>query len=85
MTLVRRFTRAWRAAVTVALLALAVGAAPTQAASSVGVEVRPMVGGRYEIGGWLGVWTARRVPQGAVRAFVVAVGLFLAGYYFMRG
>lgn len=37
------------------------------------------------IGGWLGVWTARRVPQAVVRVFVVAVGLFLAGYYFTQG
>ena len=48
------------------------------------LEAAAMVPG-VAIGGWLGVWTARRVPQGAVRAFVVAVGLFLAGYYFMRG
>ncbi|TIN06106.1 MAG: sulfite exporter TauE/SafE family protein, partial [Mesorhizobium sp.] len=28
---------------------------------------------------------ARRVPQGVVRGFVVAVGLFLAFYYFTKG
>jgi uncharacterized membrane protein YfcA len=37
------------------------------------------------LGGYAGVWTARRVPQGIVRAFVVAVGLFLAFYYFTKG
>lgn len=37
------------------------------------------------LGGYAGVWIARRVPQGAVRAFVVAVGLFLAFYYFTKG
>ncbi|TIT57842.1 MAG: sulfite exporter TauE/SafE family protein, partial [Mesorhizobium sp.] len=28
---------------------------------------------------------AQRVPQNAVRGFVVAVGLFLAFYYFTKG
>ena len=37
------------------------------------------------LGGYAGVWTARRVPQGIVRALVVAVGLFLAFYYFTKG
>lgn len=36
-------------------------------------------------GGYAGVWIARRVPQNAVRGFVIAVGLFLAGYYFVTG
>jgi hypothetical protein len=31
------------------------------------------------------VWSARRVPQLAVRVFVIAIGLFLAGYYFSKG
>ena len=30
------------------------------------------------LGGYFGVWTAKRVPQNAVRGFVIAVGLFLA-------
>jgi uncharacterized protein len=34
------------------------------------------------LGGYTGVWAAKRVPQMAVRIFVVAVGLFLAAYYF---
>lgn len=37
------------------------------------------------LGGYAGVWVARRVPQTVVRAFVIAVGLFLAGYYFVTG
>ena len=36
-------------------------------------------------GGYAGVWAAKRVPQNAVRGFVIAVGLFLAAYYFMTG
>lgn len=34
------------------------------------------------LGGYAGVWLAKRVPQTAVRGFVIAVGLFLAIYYF---
>ena len=37
------------------------------------------------LGGYAGVWAAKRVPQTAVRIFVVAVGLFLAAYYFFTG
>jgi uncharacterized membrane protein YfcA len=37
------------------------------------------------LGGYAGVWSAKRVPQIAVRVFVIAVGLFLAGYYFSKG
>ena len=37
------------------------------------------------LGGYAGVWAAKRVPQTAVRLFVVAVGLFLAVYYFVTG
>lgn len=37
------------------------------------------------LGGYAGVWIAKRVPQNAVRGFVVAVGLFLAFYYFTKG
>lgn len=35
------------------------------------------------LGGYAGVWAAKRVPQVAVRGFVIAVGLFLAVYYFL--
>jgi uncharacterized membrane protein YfcA len=37
------------------------------------------------LGGYAGVWIAKRVPRNVVRGFVVAVGLFLALYYFARG
>ncbi len=37
------------------------------------------------LGGYAGVWIAKRVPQNAVRGFVVAVGLLLAIYYFVTG
>lgn len=37
------------------------------------------------LGGYAGVWTAKRVPQTAVRAVVIAVGLALAFYYFTKG
>ncbi|KAB0681212.1 sulfite exporter TauE/SafE family protein [Aureimonas leprariae] len=37
------------------------------------------------LGGWSGVWLARRVPQTALRAAVIAVGFALAFYYFWRG
>jgi uncharacterized membrane protein YfcA len=37
------------------------------------------------LGGYAGVWTAKRVPQLAVRIIVIAIGLFLAGYYFSKG
>ena len=37
------------------------------------------------IGGWLGVWFARRVPQPVMRALVIAIGLGLSGYYFCKG
>ncbi len=37
------------------------------------------------LGGYAGVWSAKRVPQLAVRIFVIAIGLFLAFYYFSKG
>ncbi len=37
------------------------------------------------LGGYAGVWTARRVPQTVVRAVVIAIGLLLAFYYFQQG
>ena len=37
------------------------------------------------LGGWYGVWIAKRVPQIALRVFVIAVGLLLAGYYLVTG
>ena len=46
-------------------------------------QVLVMVPG-VALGGYAGVWGAKRVPQTAVRIFVVAVGLFLTVYYFVR-
>jgi uncharacterized membrane protein YfcA len=37
------------------------------------------------LGGYAGVWTARRVPQSVVRIVVVAIGVLLALYYFVQG
>jgi uncharacterized membrane protein YfcA len=37
------------------------------------------------LGGYFGVWLARRVPQALIRGLVVAVGLLLAIYYFVTG
>ena len=37
------------------------------------------------LGGYAGVWMAKRVPQTVLRGFVIAVGLLLAGYYFWTG
>lgn len=48
------------------------------------LEAAVMVPG-VALGGFAGVWAAKRVPQGAVRAFVIATGLFLAAYYFVTG
>jgi len=37
------------------------------------------------LGGWSGVWAAKRVSQSLMRAIVIAVGLLLAVYYFVTG
>ncbi|WP_442580907.1 sulfite exporter TauE/SafE family protein [Mesorhizobium sp. ASY16-5R] len=37
------------------------------------------------LGGYAGVWMAKRVPQTVLRGFVIVVGLLLAGYYFWKG
>ena len=37
------------------------------------------------LGGYTGVWLARRVPQGVLRALVIACGLGLSVYYFVTG
>jgi len=47
--------RAARRAALVAMLATPLLALPAAAASSVQIEARPFVAGRYEIGGWLGI------------------------------
>lgn len=36
------------------------------------------------LGGYSGVWIAKRVPLSLVRGFVIGVGLFLAIYYFVK-
>ena len=36
------------------------------------------------IGGWSGMWIAKRVPQSVMRFSVIAVGLLLAVYYFVK-
>lgn len=36
------------------------------------------------IGGYMGVWVAKRVPQKWMRYAVIAVGVLLAGYYFFK-
>jgi len=46
-------------------------------------EAMAMVPG-VALGGFSGVWVAKRVPQSWVRGFVVAVGLFLTIYYFTK-
>ena len=48
------------------------------------LEVAFMIPG-VALGGYAGVWAAKRVPQVAVRGFVIAIGLFLAAYYFVTG
>ena len=42
-------------ALVVALLATLLAAVPARAASSVEIQLRPLMGGRYEVGGWLAV------------------------------
>ncbi|MBX3596550.1 MAG: sulfite exporter TauE/SafE family protein [Rhizobiaceae bacterium] len=37
------------------------------------------------LGGYSGVWAAKRMPLVIVRAFVIAVGILLAIYYFVTG
>jgi len=36
------------------------------------------------LGGWSGVWVAKRVPQQVMRWIVITVGLLLAIYYFVK-
>lgn len=48
------------------------------------IHVLVMVPG-VALGGYMGVWTAKRLPQSVMRLFVIFVGLFLAFYYFTIG
>ena len=50
--------RGIRVAVLVAALTALVGPAPARAASTVEIEARALVGGRYEVGGWLALSVA---------------------------
>lgn len=56
--------RAGRIAMLAVALSLIVGAAPVRAASAIEIQAQPLVGGRYEIGGWLGI-SVTLVNQGA--------------------
>ena len=47
--------RAFRVAVVLAALALLLPLLPARAASSVSIEARPLLGGRYEVGGWTAI------------------------------
>ncbi|MGC4024417.1 MAG: sulfite exporter TauE/SafE family protein [Mesorhizobium sp.] len=37
------------------------------------------------LGGYSGVWAAKRMPQSVMRGFVIVVGILLAVYYFVTG
>lgn len=47
--------RGARVALLAAVVALLAGVLPVRAASSIEIEARALVGGRYEVGGWLGI------------------------------
>ena len=53
--LLRASRAAILSALVVALLATLLAAVPARAASSVEIQLRPLMGGRYEVGGWLAV------------------------------
>ena len=76
-------TRGIRFAVLVAVLSTLVAALPARAASSIDIEARALVAGRYEVGGWLGLavslvndgeptqgYVSAQTDIGAVRRFV---------------
>ncbi len=58
MTSLSLLSRGIRLAVLVAALTALVGPAPARAASAVDIEARALVGGRYEVGGWLALSVA---------------------------
>jgi hypothetical protein len=58
MTIRTLLSRGIRVAVLVAALTALVGPAPARAASAVEIEARALVGGRYEVGGWLALSVA---------------------------
>lgn len=68
----RRITGALRCAVAVATLSLAWGVMPAHAASSVTIDARALVGGRYQIGGWLAVSITLSNPGAATDGYLTA-------------
>jgi uncharacterized protein (DUF58 family) len=56
--------RAARFAALFAVAVLLLGSMPAHAASAVEIDARALVGGRYQVGGWLGV-TVTLVNEGA--------------------
>ncbi|HUF06840.1 MAG TPA: hypothetical protein VMP86_05580 [Candidatus Binatia bacterium] len=55
MTIRTAVTRASRFGLLLAVLTFLLGTAPVRAASSIEIDARALVGGRYEVGGWLAV------------------------------
>lgn len=68
------------------MLSIVIGAVAIVVFVSGGVVAWPealvMIPG-VALGGWYGVWLARRVPEPVLRGVVIAVGLLLAAYYFV--
>ena len=65
-------TRGIRFAVLVAVLSTLVAALPARAASSIDIEARAMVAGRYEVGGWLGLAVTLDNPGEPTQGYVTA-------------
>jgi hypothetical protein len=76
-----------RTAALLAALALALAAVPARGATSVEIEVRPLLGGRYAVGGWVGVniavtndgaptagYVSAQTADGTVRSFLELPG-----------
>jgi hypothetical protein len=79
----RTFSAAMAAAVLLGVALYVLPATPARAASSVQIEVRPLVGGRYEVNGWAGLavtlvnegvptdgWVSAQTGSGVARRFV---------------
>ena len=77
-------SRGTRLAALAALFAVLVGVAPVRAASSIDIEARALVAGRYEVGGWMALsvtlvndgeptqgYLSSSTEVGSVRRFVV--------------
>jgi hypothetical protein len=76
-----------RPAVLLATLALVLAAVPVRGATSVEIEVRPLLGGRYAVGGWVGItvgvtndgaptsgYVSAQTADGTVRSFLELPG-----------